>query len=85
MITAFVFRGGSLIKSTHSGAEHLATDEAPPAAGSLPGHAQAVTELAAETLPREAVWVDLLNPSHGEIASVERAYAMEVPTREEMR
>ncbi|HET6619149.1 MAG TPA: magnesium transporter CorA family protein [Dongiaceae bacterium] len=73
MIASFVFQGGSLTKTIHSGA----------AGGRVTD--PSTTEHAAGALPREAVWVDLLNPSHAEIASVEHAYAMEVPTREEMR
>ena len=85
MITAFVFRGGTLTRNIHSGAASPASAEALPAVDKLSNPVQAVAEHAAGPLPREAVWVDLLNPSHAEIASVERAYAMEVPTREEMR
>src|SRR5512147_29998 len=85
MITAFVFQDGSLAKNIHSGTANLAVAEALPAVDNLPSHVQAVAEQAAETLPPHAVWVDLCNPSHSEIAAVERAYHMEVPTREEMR
>src|SRR5262245_2654015 len=84
MITAFVFQGGSLTKDIHSGTANLAVAEALPAVDHLPSHGRAVAEHAADTLPRQAVWVDLCNPSPSEIASVERAYSMEVPTREEM-
>jgi magnesium transporter len=84
MITAFVFHDGSLTKSILSGTANLAVAEALPPVDNLPSHVQAVAEHAAETLPRDAVWVDLCNPSHSEIASVERAFTMEVPTREEM-
>jgi magnesium transporter len=73
MITSFVFQGGSLSRTIHSGPPDPATE------------GQAVAEIAAENLPRAAVWIDLCNPSHAEIAAVEGAYAMEVPTREEMR
>ena len=85
MITAFVFHDGALTKNIHSGTANLAVAEALPAVDNLPSHVQAVAEHAADTLPPHAVWVDLCNPSHSEIASVERAYNMEVPTREEMR
>jgi magnesium transporter len=85
MITAFVFQDGSLTRDIHSGTANLAVAEALAPVDNLPSHVQAVAEHAAETLPPRAVWVDLCNPSHSEIASVERAYHMEVPTREEMR
>ena len=85
MITAFVFHDGALTKNVHSGTANLAVAEALPPVDNLPSHVQAVAEHAADTLPPHAVWVDLCNPSHSEIASVERAYNMEVPTREEMR
>ncbi|MEZ5829964.1 MAG: magnesium transporter CorA family protein [Dongiaceae bacterium] len=84
MITAFVFRDGSLTKSILSGTPNLAIAESLPAVDNLPSHVKAVAENAGETLSREAVWVDLCNPSPSEIASVERAFGMEVPTREEM-
>jgi len=84
MITAFVFHDGSLTKSILSGTANLAVAEALPPVDNLPSHVQAVAEHAADTLSREAVWVDLCNPSPSEIAAVERAFGMEVPTREEM-
>ncbi|HET6160828.1 MAG TPA: magnesium transporter CorA family protein [Dongiaceae bacterium] len=84
MITAFVFQGGSLTKSILSGTANLAVAEALPPVDNLPSHVQAVAESAADTLSRDAVWVDLSNPSPSEISSVERAFGMEVPTREEM-
>ena len=55
-----------------------------PAVDNLPSHVQAVAEHAADTLTRDVVWVDLCNPTPSEIASIERAFHMEVPTREEM-
>lgn len=36
-------------------------------------------------LPEDAVWLDLLDPSAEEIAFVQRAVGIEMPTREEMR
>src|SRR5262245_41846735 len=84
MITAFALESGSLSKSIVSGTANLAVAEALPAVDNLPSHVRAVAEHAAEVLPRSAVWVDLCNPSSSEIAAVERAYRMEIPTREEM-
>jgi magnesium transporter len=84
MITAFVFRGGSLTKSILSGTANLAVAEALPPVDNLPSHVQAVAEHAGDTLSRDAVWVDLCNPLPAEITAVERAFHMEVPTREEM-
>ena len=84
MITAFVFHDGSLTKSILSGTANLAVKEALPAVDNLPSHVQAVAEHAADTLTRDVVWVDLCNPTPSEIASIERAFHMEVPTREEM-
>ena len=84
MITAFVFHDGSLTKSILSGTANLAVAEALPAVDNLPSHVQAVAEHAADTLTRDVVWVDLCNPTPSEIASIERAFHMEVPTREEM-
>jgi magnesium transporter len=84
MITAFAFRDGALTKSILSGTANLAVRDSLPAVDHLPSHGQAVAEHAADTLARDAVWVDLCNPTPSEIASVERAFHMEVPTREEM-
>jgi magnesium transporter len=84
MITAFVFHDGALTKSILSGTANLAVAEALPPVDNLPSHVQAVAEHAADTLSRDAVWVDLCNPLPSEISSVERAFGMEVPTREEM-
>ncbi|MBC8129790.1 MAG: magnesium transporter CorA family protein [Rhizobiaceae bacterium] len=41
--------------------------------------------VAAEALPAEAVWIDLINPTKTEERAVELLCAIEVPTREEMR
>jgi magnesium transporter len=38
-----------------------------------------------QTLPAEAVWIDLLGPTRDEELLVEAALAIELPTREEMR
>jgi len=84
LITAFVFHDGSLTKSILSGTANLAVAEALPAVDNLPSHVQAVAEHTADTLTRDVVWVDLCNPTTSEIASIERAFHMEVPTREEM-
>jgi magnesium transporter len=84
MITAFVFHDGALTKSILSGTANLAVKEALPAADNLPSHVLAVAEHAADTLTRDVVWVDLCNPTPSEIASIERGFHMEVPTREEM-
>ncbi|HXV74314.1 MAG TPA: magnesium transporter CorA family protein [Sphingomonadales bacterium] len=40
---------------------------------------------AARTLPKELIWVDLLNPSAEERARVEKALKIEIPAREEMQ
>ena len=84
MITAFAFHDGVLTKSILSGTANLAVREALPAVDNLPSHVQAVADHAGDTLTRAVVWVDLCNPTPSEIASVERAFHMEVPTREEM-
>ena len=84
MITAFAFHDGAVTKTILSGTANLAVKEALPPVDSLPSHVQAVAEHAADTLTRDVVWVDLCNPTPSEIASIERAFHMEVPTREEM-
>jgi magnesium transporter len=84
MITAFVFHDGLLTKSILSGTANLAIAESLPPVDNLPSHVKAVAEHAADVLSREAVWVDLSNPTPSEIASVERAFGFEIPTREEM-
>jgi magnesium transporter len=84
MITAFAFHDGALTKSILSGTANLAVKEALPPVDNLPSHVQAVAEHAGDTLTRDVVWVDLCNPTPSEIASIERAFHMEVPTREEM-
>ncbi len=84
MITAFVFHDGSLTRQILSGTANLAIAEALPAVDNLPSHKQAAAEHAADLISRDVVWVDLNNPTPSEIASVERAFGMEIPTREEM-
>jgi magnesium transporter len=84
MITAFVFHEGSLTKQILSGTANLAIAESLPPVDNLPSHKQAAAEHAADLLSREVVWVDLSNPTPSEIASVERSFGMEIPTREEM-
>lgn len=50
------------------------------------GQCIAKTEVAAgSALPADVVWVDLLNPTKEEEALVERHFAIEAPTREEMQ
>ncbi|HYC99430.1 magnesium transporter CorA family protein [Brevundimonas sp.] len=43
-----------------------------------------VGDVAAWTLPTDAVWIDLVNPTIGEDRAVEAALGLSVPTREEM-
>lgn len=84
MITAYVHQDGSLNKVMVSGLSTRAVVTDLPAAEMLPSRLQAAADHAAETLPRDAVWVDLLEPTPAEITAVETAFAIEVPTREEM-
>jgi magnesium transporter len=84
MITAFAHGNGALTKTIVSGTPNLAVAEALPPVDVLPSHVRAVAEHAAEVLSPSAVWVDLSNPTPSEIASVERAFHIEIPTREEM-
>jgi magnesium transporter len=84
MITAFVFHDGALTKTILSGTANLAVAEALPPVDHLVSHKQAVAEHAGDLLTREAVWVDLCNPTPSEIAAIERAFNTEIPTREEM-
>ncbi|WP_374652494.1 magnesium transporter CorA family protein [Dongia sp.] len=85
MITAYVHQEGSLNKLIVSGLETRAVVANVPAADILPSRLQAAADHAAETLPRESIWVDLLEPSATEIQAVEAAFGIEVPTREEMQ
>lgn len=84
MITAYNFADGMLKKAILSGSPNLASRDAQAPADLLPTHVKAVAEHAAEELSRSAVWVDLCDPAPAEIAAVERAFAIEIPTREEM-
>lgn len=38
-----------------------------------------------EAVPREAIWIDLLNPQQAEVMRVEEVCGIELPTREEMQ
>jgi magnesium transporter len=84
MITAYAHQEGSLHKTVVSGLETRAVVTDLPAAEMLPSRLQAAIDHAVETMPREAIWVDLLEPTSDEIHAVESAFAIEVPTREEM-
>src|SRR5690349_11223450 len=84
MITAYNHLGGALKKAILSGSPNLASRDAQAPADLLPTHVKAVAEHAIEELSRESVWVDLCDPTPAEIASVERFFAIEIPTREEM-
>lgn len=84
MITAYVHHEGILSKIAVSGLATRAVVADLPAADLLPSHLQEAADHAAETLPRDAVWVDLLEPTPTEIHAVETAFMIEVPTREEM-
>ena len=84
MITAYVFAEGMLKKSILSGSPNLASRDAQAPADLLPTHVRAVAEHAAEELSTSSVWVDLCDPTPAEIASVERVFGIETPTREEM-
>ncbi len=85
MITAFVNEATAIRRVIVSGMPNLAVAEAQNPADLLPSTVKAVAEQAAEALPRNAVWVDLRDPTPTEIASVERAFGIEIPTIEEMR
>ena len=37
-----------------------------------------------ESLPADAIWIDLLNPTHEEDRRVEEHLGISIPTREEM-
>jgi magnesium transporter len=85
MITAYVNHQAGIRRLIVSGTPNLATAESLPPAEQLPSSVKAVAEQAAENLPRNAVWIDLAHPTPTEIASVERALGIEIPTIEEMR
>jgi magnesium transporter len=84
MITAYFHENSALKKSVISGLETRAVVADVPASDVLPSHMQAMADHAAEAMPRDAVWVDLLEPNAAEIHSVEAAFGIEMPTREEM-
>ncbi|WP_374375330.1 magnesium transporter CorA family protein [Dongia sp.] len=84
MITAYRHNGQSFEKIIVSGAPNLAAAEQRPPAEMLPSHIQAESEMAASLLPPDAIWIDLTMPKAAEIAAIERAFAIEIPTREEM-
>nr|WP_298683612.1 magnesium transporter CorA family protein [uncultured Dongia sp.] len=84
MITAYVHQDEILTKTVVSGLATRAVVNDQPAAEMLPSRLQDAADHAAETMPRDAIWVDLLEPTPTEIHAVETAFAIEVPTREEM-
>jgi magnesium transporter len=84
MITAFVNDNAGIKKILVSGTPSLAVAEAKHPVDLLPSNVRAMAEQAADTLPRDSVWVDLCDPTPTEIVSVERVFGIEIPTREEM-
>jgi magnesium transporter len=84
MITAYFHQDGALKKNVISGLETRAVVADVPAADVLPSHIQAKADHAAERIPTDAVWVDLLEPNATEIHAIEAAFGVEMPTREEM-
>jgi magnesium transporter len=84
MITAYHYADNALKKAILSGSPNLASRDAQAPADLLPAHVKAVAEHAAEELSTGSVWVDLCDPTPAEIASVERVFGIETPTREEM-
>jgi magnesium transporter len=84
MITAYVHQEDTLKKIVVSGLTTRPVVTDLPAAEILPGRLQEAADHAAETMPRDAVWVDLLEPTPTEIQAVEIAFSIDVPTREEM-
>jgi magnesium transporter len=84
MITAYISAEGILKKAILSGSPNLAVRDAQAPADLLPTHVQAIAEHAADELSPASVWVDLCDPTPAEIASVERVFGIEIPTREEM-
>ena len=84
MITAYHYADNALKKAILSGSPNLAARDAQAPADLLPAHVKAVAEHAAEELSTGSVWVDLCDPTPAEIASVERVFGIETPTREEM-
>ena len=84
MITAYVPQQDILTKIVVSGLATRPVVADLTAAEILPSRLQDAADHAAETMPRNAVWVDLLEPTPTEIQAIETAFAVEVPTREEM-
>jgi magnesium transporter len=84
MITAYRQTGQKFEKTLVSGSPNLAARDQRAPADLLPSHLQAEGEDAATHIPQDAIWIDLIQPSAAEIASIERAFAIEIPTREEM-
>ncbi len=84
MITAYVHQQDILTKIVVSGLATRPVVADLTAAEILPSRLQDAADHAAETMPRNAVWVDLLEPTPTEIQAIETAFAVEVPTREEM-
>ncbi|WP_374383239.1 magnesium transporter CorA family protein [Dongia sp.] len=84
MITAYFHQDGSFKKTIVSGLGTRPVVADVPAAEVLPSRMQAAADHAAETLPPDAIWVDLLEPTGAEIHAIEAAFGIEVPTREEM-
>ncbi len=85
MITAYFHQDGTLKKTIVSGLETRPVVADVPAADVLPSRIHAAASHAADALPADAVWVDLLEPTAEEIQSIEGALGIEVPTREEMQ
>jgi magnesium transporter len=50
----------------------------------IAGEGAVITELSAQALPADVVWIDLLNGDAAEIAFIERATGLEVPTLTEL-
>lgn len=84
MITAYRLNGQRFEKTVVSGTPNLAERDRRAPAELLPSHQQAEGIEAAQHLPPDTIWIDLLMPSAAEIASIEHAFAIEIPTREEM-
>lgn len=84
MITAYRHNGDRFEKIIVSGSPNLAARDQRAPADQLPSHLRAEGAEAAAHLPPDALWIDLVTPSAAEIASIEQAFSIEIPTREEM-
>lgn len=84
MITAYRQTDQKFEKTLVSGSPNLAARDQRAPADLLPSHLRAEGEEAAAHIPQDAIWIDLIQPSAAEIASIERTFAIEIPTREEM-